>query len=50
MFLEIQKKREKMHYTADHYGLESSQTLSVSQELDKLINVYLKQKLERVNF
>ncbi|WP_036834027.1 aspartyl-phosphate phosphatase Spo0E family protein [Pontibacillus litoralis] len=39
---EIQEKREKMEHVAKMYGLLSEETISVSQELDVLINQFLK--------
>ncbi|MCP8616021.1 aspartyl-phosphate phosphatase Spo0E family protein [Salirhabdus salicampi] len=43
---EISRKRKIMVKTAGCYGLESSHTLKVSRELDDLIALYLKSKLE----
>ncbi|WP_459500705.1 aspartyl-phosphate phosphatase Spo0E family protein [Bacillus sp. C1] len=35
----IEKKREKMMYFAERYGVTSQKTVNCSQELDKLLNV-----------
>ncbi|SME11164.1 Aspartyl-phosphate phosphatase YisI [Bacillus paranthracis] len=35
----IEKKREKMIYFAERYGMTSQKTVDCSQELDKLLNV-----------
>ena len=35
----IEKKREKMIYFAQRYGITSQKTVSCSQELDRLLNV-----------
>lgn len=37
----IEKKREKMKYLAERYGMTAKKTVSCSQELDKLLNVVL---------
>jgi hypothetical protein len=42
LYKEIQRKREKMLNIADDFGLNSMKTLTISQELDELINDYLK--------
>ncbi len=46
--LKIQQKREQMHKTAKDYGLNSNKTLSISQELDELINNYFRKKLSDI--
>ncbi|MED1410228.1 MULTISPECIES: aspartyl-phosphate phosphatase Spo0E family protein [Bacillus] len=35
----IEKKREKMIYFAERYGMTSQKTVDCSQELDRLLNV-----------
>ncbi|AIK37558.1 MULTISPECIES: aspartyl-phosphate phosphatase Spo0E family protein [Bacillus] len=35
----IEKKREKMMYFAERYGITSQKTVNCSQELDRLLNV-----------
>ncbi|PEY70820.1 stage 0 sporulation protein [Bacillus thuringiensis] len=35
----IEKKREKMIYFAERYGMTSQRTVDCSQELDRLLNV-----------
>ncbi|CAM4131949.1 aspartyl-phosphate phosphatase Spo0E family protein [Bacillus cereus] len=35
----IEKKREKMIYFAERYGMTSQKTVNCSQELDRLLNV-----------
>ncbi|PFA24695.1 MULTISPECIES: aspartyl-phosphate phosphatase Spo0E family protein [Bacillus cereus group] len=35
----IEKKREKMIYFAQRYGITSQKTVNCSQELDRLLNV-----------
>ncbi|PFJ17929.1 stage 0 sporulation protein [Bacillus cereus] len=35
----IEKKREKMIYFAERYGMTSQKTVHCSQELDRLLNV-----------
>ncbi|MEH6979704.1 aspartyl-phosphate phosphatase Spo0E family protein, partial [Bacillus pseudomycoides] len=35
----IEKKREKMMYFAERYGITSQKTVDCSQELDRLLNV-----------
>ncbi|MBO8155467.1 MAG: aspartyl-phosphate phosphatase Spo0E family protein [Bacillaceae bacterium] len=42
----ISKKQEEMYKTADEFGIRSKNTLTISQELDYLINMYLKTKIE----
>jgi hypothetical protein len=42
LFTRIQQKRKKMLEVAGNFGLNSNQTLTASQELDELINVYVK--------
>jgi hypothetical protein len=42
LFTRIQQKRRKMLEVAGNFGLNSNQTLTASQELDELINVYVK--------
>lgn len=37
----IEKKREEMKYFAKRYGMTSKETVSCSQELDKLLNIVL---------
>ncbi|MDM5153798.1 aspartyl-phosphate phosphatase Spo0E family protein [Bacillus sp. DX1.1] len=37
----IEKKREKMMYFAERYGITSQKTVICSQELDRLLNVVL---------
>ena len=34
----IEKKREKMIYFAERYGMTSQKTVDCSQELDRLLN------------
>ncbi|MRG85591.1 aspartyl-phosphate phosphatase Spo0E family protein [Salinibacillus xinjiangensis] len=46
----IVEKREEMHDMADDFGIESAKTLSVSQELDNLINLYIRDKLEEKSY
>ncbi|SDZ26426.1 aspartyl-phosphate phosphatase Spo0E family protein [Bacillus sp. 166amftsu] len=43
----IEKKREKMIYFAERYGITSQKTVDCSQELDRLLNVVW---LMKVNF
>ncbi|GAA0494297.1 aspartyl-phosphate phosphatase Spo0E family protein [Virgibacillus sp. MSP4-1] len=45
LYEEILEKREKMHEVADDHGISSIKTLTVSQELDHLLNQYIKSKL-----
>ncbi|ABS21202.1 aspartyl-phosphate phosphatase Spo0E family protein [Bacillus cytotoxicus] len=35
----IEKKRKKMIYFAERYGITSQKTVNCSQELDKLLNI-----------
>lgn len=37
---EIEQKREEMIYSAKETGFLSVQTISVSQELDRLLNIF----------
>ncbi|MCP8968248.1 aspartyl-phosphate phosphatase Spo0E family protein [Ectobacillus ponti] len=37
----IEKKRKKMRYLAERYGMTAKQTVTCSQELDRLLNVIL---------
>ncbi|SET92892.1 Spo0E like sporulation regulatory protein [Salinibacillus kushneri] len=46
LYEEILEKREKMLEIADDHGISSKKTLTVSQELDKLLNRYIKSKLK----
>jgi hypothetical protein len=39
--LAIEKKREKMKYFAQRYGMTDKKTVDCSQELDKLLNILL---------
>ncbi|WP_102027524.1 aspartyl-phosphate phosphatase Spo0E family protein [Salirhabdus sp. Marseille-P4669] len=50
LYAKIQQKREKMHEIADDFGLDSVKTLTISQELDELINNYLRTKIQGVKF
>jgi hypothetical protein len=40
LLLEIEKKRYDMHITAMMCGLGSKETFQLSQDLDKLLNIY----------
>lgn len=42
----ILKKQKEMYVSANEFGIKSNQTLTASQELDQLINMYLKNKIE----
>ncbi|MBO1582927.1 MULTISPECIES: aspartyl-phosphate phosphatase Spo0E family protein [Bacillus] len=44
----IEKKREKMIYFAERYGITSQKTVSCSQELDRLLNVVWLMKVDFV--
>ncbi|MFD3447302.1 aspartyl-phosphate phosphatase Spo0E family protein [Microbacteriaceae bacterium 4G12] len=37
----IEKKRKKMKYFANRYGMTAKKTVACSQELDKLLNIVL---------
>ena len=39
---QIEAGKSKMHATADKFGLDSIEALEVSQELDLLINQYMR--------
>ncbi|MYL34794.1 Spo0E family sporulation regulatory protein-aspartic acid phosphatase [Pontibacillus yanchengensis] len=39
--VQIQEKRQKMIHSAKEHGLQSDQTINISQELDILINKFL---------
>ncbi|MBO9128696.1 aspartyl-phosphate phosphatase Spo0E family protein [Bacillus sp. 165] len=43
--LAIEKKRAKMKYLAARYGMTAKQTVTCSQELDRLLNILLLWKL-----
>jgi hypothetical protein len=42
----IEKKREKMKYLAERYGMTAEETVTCSQELDKLLNFVLLLQLD----
>ncbi|KFN03785.1 aspartyl-phosphate phosphatase Spo0E family protein [Bacillus clarus] len=44
----IEKKREKMIYFAERYGITSQRTVICSQELDRLLNVVWHMQVEFV--
>ena len=39
---QIKAAQQKMYFTADKFGLDSIEALEVSQELDLLINQYMR--------
>ena len=41
--LDIEKLRKELHYRIDKYGIDSKQVLEISQTIDLLVNLKLKE-------